>query len=127
MVKKKILIIDDEESFTRVVKLNLEAIGRYEVRIENKGSLGLKAAQEFKPDLIFLDIFMPDEDGSEVALQLKEDYAVKKIPVVFLTAAVRKEEAKASSGVIGGHPFLAKPVTVQELVFYIEENIDKPS
>lgn len=127
MVKKKILIIDDEESFTRVVKLNLEAIGRYEVRIENKGSLGLKAAKEFKPDLILLDIFMPDEEGSEVALQLKEDYAVKKIPVVFLTAAVRKEEAKASFGVIGGHPFLAKPVTVQELVSYIEENIDKPS
>lgn len=125
MEKKKVLIIDDEESFTQMVKLNLEATGRYEVRAENKGSLGLDAVRSFKPDLILLDIIMPDIEGSEVAAALKEDNTTRDIPVVFLTAMVTKEETKAADGVIAGHPFIAKPVNLKELINCIDENINK--
>lgn len=122
MDKKKILVVDDEEDFVRMVKLNLEDTGRYEVRTEIKGSLTLAAAKEFMPDLILLDILMLDMEGSEVASQLKQDEDTKEIPIVFLTAVVRKKEVEASSGIIGGYPFVAKPVSIEELIDIIEKN-----
>ncbi|MDD5618322.1 MAG: response regulator [Candidatus Omnitrophica bacterium] len=123
MDKKKILIIDDEVDFTKVVKLNLEGTGRYEVKAENKGSLGLAAAKEFKPDLVLLDILMLDMEGSEVAYQLRSDEETKDIPIVFLTAVIRKREAEENKGIIGGYPFIAKPVGIDELTEVIEKNI----
>lgn len=123
MNRIKILIIDDEENFTRLVKLNLEKTGKYEVKIENKGSLGLIAAKEFKPDLILLDVMMPGVDGGDVCNQLKDEKATKNIPIVFLTAVVNEKEIKENNGIIGGHPFIAKPVDTGELIDVIEKNI----
>jgi DNA-binding response OmpR family regulator len=123
MAKKKILIVDDEEALTRLVKLNLEATGNYEVMTENKGSQGLAAVKAFKPDLVLLDIIMPDMDGSDVAAKIMEDRAVSDTPVVFLTAMIRKEETAANRGVIGGHPFIAKSVSIKELIDCIEKNV----
>ncbi|OGW75569.1 MAG: hypothetical protein A2Z72_01470 [Omnitrophica bacterium RBG_13_46_9] len=91
---KKILIIDDEEDFTKPVKLNLEAIGKYVVRAENKGALGPSAVKQFKPDIILLDILMPDMEGNEVAYQIKSDKDTKNIPIVFLTVIAKEDEIK---------------------------------
>ena len=121
MRKKRVLIIDDESNFTWILKLNLERTGAYEVRTENQGSRGLIAAREFRPDLIFLDVMMPDLDGSSVAVQLKDDQATARIPLVFLTATVAREETEAQGGMIGGYPFLAKPVTLQQVVACLEQ------
>ncbi|MFA5144772.1 MAG: response regulator [Candidatus Omnitrophota bacterium] len=118
--KKKILLIDDEADFTKLIKLNLELTGQYEVKTENNGLLGLDAAKEFKPDLIFLDIMMPDIDGGDVCSQLENDEETKGIPVIFLTAIASKEEVKNGKGSIGGRPFIAKPVSVRELMDCIE-------
>jgi DNA-binding response OmpR family regulator len=123
--KKKILIIDDEESFTRLVKLNLESTGRFEVRIENKGELGFDAAKTFHPDLILLDIVMPDMEGSEVATKIKQDESVKNTPIVFLTCLVRKEEEGGTCSIKGGYPFIAKPVNLKELINCIDKIIGK--
>ncbi|MBU1206047.1 MAG: response regulator [Proteobacteria bacterium] len=75
------MIIDEEESFTQLVKLNLEASGKYEVRAGNEGSLGLIAAKQFKPDLILLDLIMPDMGGGELSYQLRSDEDTKTIPI----------------------------------------------
>jgi CheY-like chemotaxis protein len=125
MEKKKILIVDDEEGFTHTIKLNLEASGRYEVREENRGALALATAKAYQPDLILLDIIMPDKDGSLVAIELKEDAATKNIPVVFLTVVVKKQETDGACSVIGGHPFIAKPVNVRDLTGCIEQYMRK--
>src|SRR3990167_6492552 len=120
MAVKKILIVDDEAGFARLLKLNLEETGKFEVQTENKGSHALNAARSFKPDLILLDIIMPDMDGSEVANRLKSDPATGNIPILFLTALVKNKEVETTSGTIGGHIFLAKPITTDELVKNIE-------
>ena len=122
MYKKRILVIDDEESLCRMVKMNLEETDKYEVRTETKGANALRAAKEFKPDLIFLDIVMPDIDGGEVSRMLKEDKMTGNIPLIFLTAIVTDKEVKTEEGVIGGKMFLAKPVSVDKLIQCIEEN-----
>lgn len=120
-IKKKILIIDDEEDFTWMVKMNLERTGRYEVRAENKGACGYAAARSFKPELVLLDLLMLDMEGSDVAAQLSSDEETRNIPVVFLTAVATKEQVEEAGGKIGGQSFIAKPITTQELI----DKIDK--
>ena len=122
MTKKKILVVDDETSITRTVKVNLEKFGKYVVRTENKGADALPAARQFKPDIIFLDVMMPDMDGGEVDALLQADPTLKNIPVVFLTAIVTKEETGKDTAVKGGEKFMAKPVNLEALVKCIEEN-----
>ena len=122
MKKRKILMVDDEKDFTSLMKLFLEDAGGYEVRVENDGGVALEAAREFKPELILLDVVMPDIDGGEVANQIKSDNSLKGVPIVFLTAIIEKGQA-VQGGLIGGHVFLPKPVTGEQLLACIRENI----
>jgi len=124
--KKRILIVDDEVSFGRMVKLNLEKTGEFEVRAENKASYALAAAREFKPDLIILDVIMPNMDGGDVQGQIRRDRQLKHTPIIFLTATVSKREAGEGGLNSGGALFLAKPVTVETLVARIKEHLPKP-
>ena len=119
-MKKRILVVDDEVALTRMVKLNLERTGNYEVRTENRGAMAIPAAREFKPDLILLDVMMPDTTGDEIAAQLKEDPLLSKIKFIFLTAIVTRDETNQAGSNIGGNEFLAKPVRAQELIDNIE-------
>lgn len=123
MAVKKILVVDDEEKLTRMMKRNLEMSGKFQVRMENDGAKAVNAAREFKPDLVLLDVMMPGMDGGEVAEKMRDDPELARIPVVFLTAIVTKDEVADSGGTISGHPFLAKPVKADELVRVIEENL----
>ena len=121
--KKRILIIDDERSFTDMIKLNLEDTRDYEVKGENEASKGVIAAKSFKPDLIFLDVIMPDMDGGAVLGKLREDAETRDIPVVFLTAIVAEDEADSLKAGISGYPVLSKPVSVTKLIACINKNI----
>src|SRR5256885_16108032 len=125
MSKKRILVVDDEPSITRLLKLNVEQTGKYEVREENFGAQAYDAAREFRPDLVLLDVMMPDMEGSDVAASLKEDPSLRKTPVVFLTAAVKKEELGAPEGKIGGRMYIAKPLNVKGVIGVIEKMLPK--
>ena len=127
MDKTRILIIDDEPGFTRMVKLNLEKTGEFEVREENRAPNALVAAREFKPDLILLDVIMPTMDGGDVYAHLRKDRQLKNTPVLFLTATVSKNEAGSHGLTSGGALFLAKPVSVEGLIQRIRENIRPPA
>ncbi|MFQ5704173.1 MAG: response regulator [Gemmatimonadales bacterium] len=122
MAKKRILLVDDEAIITRTLKLYLEGTGAYEVVAENEGSKAVQTAREFRPDLVLLDIMMPDIDGAEVAAQMRDDEVLRGTPVVFLTALVKKDEVDATGGTIGGYPFLAKPLDPDRVVECIEEH-----
>lgn len=117
---KKILVVDDEAVLTKMVKMNLERTGRYQVRTENKGSKALQAAREFEPDLIFMDVMMPDMSGDEAIAEIRDDKNLASIPYVFLTAIVTRAETAEMGNNIGGNEFLAKPVKTEELIATIE-------
>jgi CheY-like chemotaxis protein len=125
MEKKKILIVDDEPTFTRMMRLVLEQTGRYEVCEENKGSQAMVTARLFKPDLILLDVVMPDMDGGDVAAQMQNDAFLKTVPVVFLTALVSERETDQGAVMRGGHRFLGKLVSDVELLECIENSLRK--
>ncbi len=127
MARKRILIVDDENSFAQMMKINLEETGNYEVKTENRAVRALAAAKAFRPDLILMDVIMPDLSGDIVASRIEEDPALKNIPIVFVTATIRKVEAASRGGVIGGHLFLSKPIRIEELIDSIEENSRVPA
>ena len=126
-MKTRCLIIDDEPGFTRMVKLNLEKTGFYEVREENKATYAIPVAREFKPDLILLDVIMPTMDGGDVAAHMKNDRLLRDVPIVFLTATVSRSEAGDGGLNSGGELFLAKPVSVESLIKCINDNTRKPA
>jgi DNA-binding response OmpR family regulator len=112
---QRILVIDDETDFTHFLKKNLEATGQYEVLVCNDATKAVQEAKAQRPVVILLDLMMPDMPGEEVVTALKEQKDTASIPVVFLTALVRPNEAAQASNMIGGHRFLAKPVKINEL------------
>ena len=122
MTKKRILVVDDEASITRTMKVSLERTGAYAVRTENHAGHALTAAHEFKPDLILLDVMMPDKDGGEVASEIQSDPDLQRVPIVFLTAIVSKKETGGEPMESGGRTFVAKPVDLRSLIQCIEEN-----
>lgn len=124
--KRRILIIDDEVSFARMVKLNLEKTGAFEVRVENQATCAIPTAREFRPDLILLDVIMPAMDGGDVANQIKRDRHLKGTPIIFLTATVSKREAGEVGLNSGGELFLAKPISVETLITCINERTRRP-
>jgi DNA-binding response OmpR family regulator len=124
-VKKRILVVDDEPKITRWLRLNLEQTGEYEVREENQGSHALTAALDFRPDLILLDVLMPAVAGGELASQFQASPRFRDIPIIFLTAAVTREEVNSHGGYVGGLPFLAKPVDIPELIECLRTHLQR--
>ena len=121
--KKRILVVDDQAQNTRLLKLYLERTNDYVVREENDAKAALAAAEEFEPDLILLDVMMPGLDGGELAARFQASAKLKTVPTVFLTAAVTKEEVSAGGGLVGGVPFLAKPVVLSEVLACLKQHL----
>jgi two-component system cell cycle response regulator len=120
MEKRKILVIDDEEEFCSVIKTSLEETGRYEVMLEPRSQHGLSAAIRFRPDLILLDIIMPEKNGFQVLDELKGTGETMSIPVVMLSA-LDDEETKIKTTQHYAEHYLAKPIHLKTLRTKIEE------
>jgi CheY-like chemotaxis protein len=118
--KTRILIVDDEASFTRLLKLNLDHTGKYLVRAVNRPREALLTASEFEPDIVLMDVLMPECDGGDLAADFQANPKLNRVPVVFVTAAVKPQELAAHGGCIGGLPFLSKPVQMPAVIDCIE-------
>tara|TARA_R110002096_G_scaffold273422_10_gene467307 strand:+ start:7778 stop:8167 length:390 start_codon:yes stop_codon:yes gene_type:complete len=128
MIKKRILLVDDEEGFTRLLKMNLEKTGKFDVMIENRSTKAALAAKLFHPDLILLDIVMPDMDGGDVASMIQSEPGLSQIPIVMLTALVEQDET--SSGAVaqaGTLDVLAKPINMDVMMRCLEEKLGMSS
>ncbi len=122
MTKQKILIIDDEENFCNLVKKNIEKTGEFEAYTATNGNDGIKLIREIKPDLVLLDIMMPDMDGGDVVSIIRNDKSINDTPIVFLTAIVREGEVNPQASFTRGYSILPKTVTVGELIACIKKN-----
>lgn len=126
MKKLRILVVDDDVPLTMAMKINLEATRRYEVRVENHALKVLPTAREFQPDLILLDIVMPDLDGGDISFMLKSDPALAKVPIIMVTALVSNDETGQDATVgQGGMTMVAKPVRFDKLLEIIENEFAK--
>lgn len=113
----KILVIEDERDLQQVLAYNLKQSGHEALGAE-RGQDGLRLAREQHPDIVLLDIMLPDIPGTEVCKSLKEDVATKRIPVVMLTA--KGEEIDRVVGFeLGADDYIVKPFSVRELMLRI--------
>lgn len=120
---KKILMIDDETEYTSITKIYLEDAGDFEVHVVNRGSEGYPAAKRVRPDIILLDISMPDMSGYDVAKLLNQDPEVREIPVIFFTGVYQETEDHAA--LLQGRPYLTKPTSGENLLAFIEKYLAK--
>jgi len=112
--RPKVLVVDDEEKNIKLMSLILEKNG-YAFETAQNGLEALEKAKTFSPDLILLDIMMPEMDGYEVCKKLKDNPGTKHIPVVMITA-LKEREAKLKGLESGASDFLSKPFDSTELI-----------
>ena len=118
--KKIILIVDDDESLRKMLKMRL-SFSQFKVLTAGSGEEAFEAINKNKPDLILLDIAMPDMDGYEVCKILKDNPETKDIPIVFLTAIGGNIENKLQSLMVGGVDYIQKPFDGNDLMKRIEK------
>ncbi|MBL7072735.1 MAG: response regulator [Candidatus Omnitrophica bacterium] len=114
MAEAKILIVDDNPDLIAVLKVRLESFG-YEVVVAEDGVKCLEKASSGKPDLILLDVLMPEMDGFQALKKLKEDDLMKTIPVIMLTAKDKLDDV-AKANALGAADFIVKPFDYRIMV-----------
>jgi DNA-binding response OmpR family regulator len=126
--KIKALVIDDEVDFCYFVQKNLMQSEMFDVIVANNGKDGIKMAVNNKPDIILLDLFMPDMPGEDVADALKENLSTAKIPILFVTAlATNDDVAEGAENKIGNNYILPKPIRTKKLMETIMKILNKTS
>ena len=123
----KVLIIDDEDDFCFFVRENLMRDGLFEVIIATNGKHGIKLAENEQPDIILLDLIMPDMPGEDVAAVLKRHAATANIPILYLTALATDDDIGDSEERKSGNNYiLPKPVRTRKLMEIILKILSKP-
>ncbi len=117
-MSKLILAVDDEKHILRLVQINLEKAG-YEVRTATNGREAVESVRERRPDLVVMDVMMPEMDGFEALKLLKSQPATASIPVIMLTA--KAQDADVFHGwQSGADLYLTKPFNPMELLTFVK-------
>lgn len=111
---KKILYAEDEPDVQTIVELTIQTMSNYEIKICNNGKKLMECVEEYNPDLILLDVMMPEMDGPTTFKNLQANENTKHIPVVFVTAKAQVHEVEAFKE-IGSWGVITKPFKVMEL------------
>ena len=125
MSKETILVIEDNTFNMKMVRTLLQ-FGDYYVLEASAAEAGIELARERLPDLILMDIILPDIDGAEAVKLLQENEATTKIPVLFLSGIVTRDDEKPQTEVsVGGrqYPAIPKPFSVEQLLEAVRELI----
>jgi len=124
MAGKKILIVDDDVKMLRLVSDLLSHEG-FDVITASNGNDGIKLAAERIPDLIILDVMMPEKDGGQIGRELSENNKTKNIPIVFLSSLITENDVGETGGKVAGVLYLSKSMDKKEFVKKIKEVLQK--
>jgi len=119
-MRKKLMLVDDEENVLVLVSAALEDDERFELLLARDGEEALELARREKPDLLLLDVLMPEIDGYEVCRRLKEDPETAFIKIIMLTALV-EESGEMKAKAAGADGYLTKPFSIAALRNMLEE------
>ncbi|MET3683849.1 two-component system response regulator VicR [Alkalibacillus flavidus] len=121
-MRHTILVVDDEEPIADILKFNLEKEG-YDVLIGYDGNEAIELTKQEEPDLILLDIMLPEKDGMEVCREIRQDY---QIPIIMLTAK-DSEIDKVLGLELGADDYVTKPFSNRELIARVKANLRRRS
>ncbi len=116
--KKHVMVVDDEAKIAQLLKTYLESFG-YEVEMQYSGMAALDAAKEHQPDLVILDLKLPDISGFEVSDHLREVYSQDTLPILMLTSMDRAEDREKGFE-HGANAYMGKPFDFSEVVLQVE-------
>ncbi|MBT4287524.1 MAG: response regulator [Deltaproteobacteria bacterium] len=125
--QKRILVVDDEPDFASIVQANLESEG-YTVDVAFDGVQGLVKVKETNPDLVILDVMMPEKDGYKMAKELRNNPETEEIPIIMLTAVgdhvttTRYSHADGMS--MEADDYLAKPASAEQILQSVKDLLD---
>lgn len=125
MAKKKVLIIEDEANLVKLMRFDLELEG-LECLVARDGIEGLAKARNEKPDLIIMDIMLPQMSGYEVTRQLKGDEGSKSIPIIMVTALAQEKDRSAGRE-SGADEYIVKPFDQEQLTALIKQYLGLPA
>jgi len=118
----KILVVDDEPHIVNLIKLTLTS-DKYEIFSAYSGTEALKLAKQIKPDLIILDLMMPNIDGYEVCENLRKDPKTSELPIMILSAKSQLVD-KFKSINVGADDYMTKPFDPEELIKRVKINLN---
>ena len=114
MTKSRILVVDDDKSIVKVVRSYLEQAG-YEVQVAYDGESALHLLRSEKPDLVVLDLMLPDRDGWDITRLIRADATLGALPIIMLTARVEDTD-KIVGLELGADDYITKPFNAREIV-----------
>lgn len=113
--KRKALVVDDDEELVELIRDVLESDGRFEVRVANNGFDAGMMVKEYRPDILVLDVMLPDINGKEVCQRVRSDDSLDDVKIICISGMVEKDkidDLKTS----GANDFLQKPFEIEQLV-----------
>lgn len=116
----KLLVVDDDDAFRAFLE-ELLSQSQYQVLTASNGKDGISTAMQEIPDLIILDVMMPDMSGGMAAHFLSENISTQSIPIIFLTSIISEEQEMMVDNQEGNYQFLAKPIKVEHLLSEIKK------
>lgn len=120
---KRILLIDDEPDIREVAALTLETMGDFEVFAAADGFVGVQIAATLQPDVVLLDVMMPEIDGPATLSMLRENTSTSHIPVIFMTAKVQAADFRKLSE-LGASGIISKPFDPMRLADDVSRILD---
>lgn len=124
MADARILVVDDDEDTVAVIRTALKSEG-YTVDTAKNGRLGVEAATENPPDLVILDIMMPEMNGAEAAAALKRNEKTSRIPIIMLTALKEKKYIKAAITKYGVDFYIVKPFDIGDFLMKVDQALSR--
>ncbi len=121
---KKVLLVDDDPRIRKIAQISLEGVGGWNVSMVSSGFEAIEVAVREKPDVILLDVMMPEMDGPTTLAKIREKEEIAGIPVIFFTAKVQKHELDAYLA-LGAAGIISKPFDPMKLPGEISEIVDR--
>ena len=117
-VGKRVMIVEDDPAIAELLSRTLDRF--YEVHVVNDGARAVPTAAEFRPDVMLLDVNLPNTDGFSIAQQMKDSPALAKIPIIFLTA--RDRSLDVVKGIqVGAKHYITKPFKIEEVLKKVQK------
>ena len=121
---EKVLLVDDDPRIRKIAQISLQGVGGWDVQVVASGFEAIEAAKADRPDVILLDVMMPEMDGPTTLARLREIEEVATIPVIFFTAKVQKQEVDSYLA-LGAAGIISKPFDPMKLPGEIQEILDQ--
>jgi excisionase family DNA binding protein len=124
--KRKALIVDDDPELVELIRDVLEADGRFEVRVANNGFDAGMMTKEYRPDIIVLDVMLPDINGKEVCQRVRSDSTMDDVKIICISGMVEQDKISDLKSA-GANDFMQKPFEIEALVERICQHLDMES